>query len=63
METHQLVAAVLAFTAVVDLMLIPVVGARVAPQQKTMVSISLFGGAMTIAGLAAAFWLQLIPLG
>lgn len=64
MEQHQLIGGVLILMAIVDMGVGGVVASRVEDRQKKMViSLAMVSGAMVMAGLGAAFFLKLIPLG
>lgn len=63
METHRLIAMILAFVAVVDLGLMPVVANRVPREKRGIIKLALFSSSVLMTGMAVAFWAGFIPVG
>lgn len=64
METHKLIAFILAVVALIDVTVVPAVLNRrlQGSPQYLIVMLALFSGAVVMAGLAAAFWFRWIPI-
>lgn len=63
METHKLIATILAFVALVDLGLMPVVAARVPREKRGVIKLSLFASSVMMVAMAIAFYMEFIPVG
>lgn len=63
-ETHKLIAFILAVVALIDVTVVPAVLNRrlQGSPQYLIVMLALFSGAVVMAGLAAAFWFRWIPI-
>lgn len=64
METHKLLAFILALCALVDVTVVPVFLSRrmQGSPHYFLVMLALCSGALVMAGLAAAFWFRWIPV-
>lgn len=61
---HQIVAAVCAFVAVVDLAIaFWLVGPRLRVEQRLTFRLGMLGGAAVMLALSAAFWFKKVPVG
>lgn len=64
MEQHQLIGLVLMMAAITDLGMGAFVASRIEDRQRKLaISVAMVSGALVMAGLGAAFFLELIPLG